>query len=106
MPKPIKFSNLLASLVLLPSVSPKPSKEKLNKLKFHSKNKSINTPNHSERKEGCLYVQASSGNVKEILKLKENFPQLLLKKIEDIYKTINRMRKPKLHINMTTEGLS
>jgi len=48
-------------------------------------------------------VQASTENVKNILKLKKNFPHLLLKKIEDIYKTINNIGKSKPYINMTTK---
>lgn len=47
-----------------------------------------------------------SGNIKDILKLKENFPYLSSKKIEDIYKTINETGKLKPHINMTTKGPS
>ena len=43
-------------------------------------------------------------NVKDILKLNENFPHLLLKKIEDIYKIINNTNKSKPHINITTKG--
>ena len=41
-------------------------------------------------------------NVKEILKIKENFSNIPLKKIEEIYKTINNSSKPKPRINMTT----
>ena len=52
-----------------------------------------------------MYMQALTKNVKDILKLKENFPYLLLKKIKDIYKMINNTDKPKPHINITTKGL-
>ena len=52
------------------------------------------------------YTQASSLNVKEILKIKENFPNLSLKKIEWVYKTINKTRKEKPCINMITKGSS
>ena len=45
-------------------------------------------------------MQALIENVKDILKLKENFSHFSSKKIEDIYKMIN---KPKLCINMTTK---
>ena len=62
--KLIKFSNLPP----LPSVPPKPSKEELNKLKFHNKNKSFS--NCSGRKEGYIYVQALTKNIFDILKLK------------------------------------
>ena len=42
---------------------------------------------------------------KNILKLKENFPNLLIKKLKYIYKTINNKGKPKLCINITIKGL-
>ena len=42
-------------------------------------------------------------NIKEILKIKENFPSLSTKKIEEIHKTINEPRKDKLKFNMTTK---
>jgi len=45
-------------------------------------------------------------NIKDILKIKENFPNLSLKKIEEIHKTINKSRKTKPHINITTKGPS
>jgi len=43
-------------------------------------------------------------NIKNILILKENFSNLLAKKIENIHNTINKINKPKPHINMTTKG--
>jgi len=39
-----------------------------------------------------LYAQALAPNVSEILKLKENFPNLLAKKIENIHRMINDKR--------------
>jgi len=51
-------------------------------------------------------MQTTEGSVKNILKLKENFPNLLMKKLEDIYKTINNKGKPKPHIHTTTKDLS
>ena len=101
--KPIEFLNVpnisspLPLLVLL-----RLSKEKLNKSKFHSKN--INKPqNQSDNNARYTYAQASSVN---ILKLKDNFPNLLNKKIENIHETINNTDKIKLHINMITKGPS
>jgi len=35
------------------------------------------------------YAQVSSSNIQDILKLKENFPKLSDKKIEEIQKTVN-----------------
>ena len=48
----------------------------------------------------------SSTNVKEILKIKESFPELSSKKIEEIHKSIDEPRKEKPRINMTTKGPS
>jgi len=45
-------------------------------------------------------------NVNKILKLKENFPKLLNKKIENIYKIINNSGKVKPRINITTKDPS
>ena len=42
-----------------------------------------------------------SKNVKKILKIKDNYSNLLSKKIKDIYNTINSIVKPKLHINIS-----
>lgn len=73
-PKPVELSSLLVFLVLLLPIPPKSSKEELNKSKFHSKNKSDNTLNCSKKKEGYIYIQVLSRNVKKILKLKKKFP--------------------------------
>jgi len=94
--KPVEFSNLPALVRPFLPVLPKPSKEEINKSKFHGKNKSKTSFNYS-------YAQASLGSIKEILKIKENFPQILSKKIEDIYKVINNPTQPKLYINIITK---
>jgi len=85
--KPVEFSNLSTLKVLDSSflILPRPIREKLNKLKFHRKNKGKNIPNQS-------YAQASSSNIKEILKIKDFFPQLSNKKVEEIHKTMNDTR--------------
>ena len=75
-----------------------------NKGKKPSNNNSFNKPfgpMHS-------YTQVSStSNVREILKLKENFPKLSDKKIKQIHKTVNNSNAPsKPYINMTTKGPS
>ena len=51
-------------------------------------------------------MQVSLDSIKEILKIKEKFSQLLNKKVKEIHKSINNSSKPKLHINMTTKGPS
>ena len=51
------------------------------------------------------YAQVANPKVTNILKLKEDFPNLLAKKIENIHKIINSIDKPKPHIKMTTKDL-
>jgi len=104
--KPIKFSNLLALSEHPLLVLPRLFKEELNKSKFHGKNKGNSSQNHFERKGEHSYAQASLGSIKEILKIKKNFSQVLFKKIKDIHKTINNLAKPKPYINMMTKSLS
>ena len=53
-----------------------------------------------------LYAQAASIKVTDILKLKENYPNLPAEKIENIHRIINDKGKSKPYINMTTKGLS
>jgi len=93
----VKFFNLSTSAPVKPSppALSRLSKEKINKSKFHRKNKGKTILQHS-------YIQASLDNIKEILKIKESFSQLLNKKVEEVYKTINNSSKSRLHINMTT----
>ena len=79
-------------------------KEILEKSKFFGKgNKSMKTDHTNSRK---LYVQATSSNITDILKLKENYPSFLAKKIEDIHRIINNMDKVKPYFNMIMKGLS
>ena len=74
-------------------------------MKYHGKTHQ-NPHKKSNRKEGYICAQTSSGSVKEILKIKDNFPNLLFKKIEDIYKVINGIGKLKPYIKMTTKNSS
>jgi len=53
-----------------------------------------------------LYAQAASIEVTDILKLKENYPNLPAEKVENIHRIINDKGKSKPCINMTTKGLS
>ena len=48
----------------------------------------------------------SFNSVKKILKLKDNFSNLLFKKIENIYRTINDIGKMKSYINIITKNFS
>ena len=51
-------------------------------------------------------MQVLFPNVKEILKIKKSFLNISLKKIEEIYKTINNSGKLKPSINMSTNESS
>lgn len=61
------------------------------------------TTNSNIRK---LYAQATGSNVLDILKLKDNFSNLLAKKIEGIQRIINNKDKVKPQLNMTMKGPS
>ena len=82
--------------MLSPPVLSRLSKEEINKSKFHGKNKEKTVFQYS-------YAQASLDNIKEILKIKESFFQLLNKKVKEVYKTINNSSNSRLCINMTTK---
>lgn len=51
------------------------------------------------------YTNVAGSNIKKILNLKENFPNLLVEKIEEIYKTVKNSGKSKLKICIMTKGL-
>jgi len=72
-----------------PPVLPRLFKEKMNKFEFYRKNKGKNIPKQS-------YIQASSSNIKKILKIKDSFSQLSNKKVKEIHKTINDSNRLKL----------
>ena len=57
---------------------------------------------------GKSYAQASktSVNTSEVLKIKETFPSLNAKKIDQVNNIVNGQNKPKPRIKMTTKGLS
>ena len=52
------------------------------------------------------YAQVVGPSISNILKLKDNFPNLLTKKIENIQRIIDNSNKTKYHIKMTTKGPS
>jgi len=64
---------------ILPSVLLRPSKKDLEKSKFYQK-KDIKLANNANNKDRCSYIQALFLNVKDILKIKENFLSLSLRK--------------------------
>jgi len=69
--------------------------------------KVLNTPQAKKNLEK-MYAQASKSisNTKEVLKIKNTFPSLQVKKMKNIQKIINGSSKSKLRINMTTKGPS
>ena len=95
-----RLKEKIVEIVKLPSLIPACLPKKvLEKSKFFRKGKkskmAINT---NARK---LYTQGTSSNISDILKLKENYPSLLVKRIEDIYRIISNMDKNKPCIKMT-----
>jgi len=102
--KPIKrveqLKNKQVEVVKLPSpILARLFKEILEKSKFFIK-KSNTVKKTAKPKTKQSYAQASAPNVSEILKLKENFPNLLAKKIKNIYRTIKDFGKTKPKISM------
>ena len=83
-----------------PPIPPRLSKKVLEKSKFYKKimNSSSTTPQTNQ-----LYAQASKSNIKNIIKIKENFLNLSAKKVEEIYKVFNKPKKKKPRLNMIIE---
>jgi len=99
-PKPVEFTNIPPPIFPHRVIDERGSKSK-------SANKSAKEkPTNLSPKLACTYAQALSANIRDILKLKENFPKLLDKKIKEIYKTVNNSNIAKPKINMTTKGPS
>ena len=76
---------------------------------FHPKKPSANNndkPNNNQM--GKSYMQASktSTSTSDVLKIKETFPALNAKKIDQVNNIVNGQSKPKPHIKMTTKGPS
>jgi len=100
-----KDTNKPASIErLLPSISTKTSKE-INEISKFFKTKKLSQANASL---GKLYTQASitDSNTENILIIKEAFPTLKAKNINNIQRMIKGNGKPKPCINITTKGLS
>ena len=94
----------MVEIVKLPSIPVHSPKEILEKSKFFRQGKKLaTTTNNNPRKS---YAQVTSSNILNIFKLKKNYPTLPLEKIKIIHKMIINMDKAKLHIRMTTKGLS
>ena len=87
------------------------SKKEINTIsKYFNLKKSIvnNSAYGTNVNSGKSYAQAlkTSASTSEVLKIKEMFPSLNAQKIDQVNNIINGPTNPKLHIRMTTKGLS
>ena len=79
---------------ILPPISPRPSKSILAKSKYFKKNQLLNKNNYSYIKSNNhLYTQASKGNIKDIIKIKNTFLKLSFNKIIKIHNITSRKHK-------------
>jgi len=62
---------------------------------------SSSTPSQGD----CLYAQASKSNVNDIIKIKDNFLNLLKKKVNKVYKMLNESKKNKPKFNIMMKSL-
>jgi len=101
----IQISKLaeVSHLLPLPPVPSRPSKNDLEKSKYHQKKILTQKFNNKGKKS---YAQVLVTNINEVLKINEYFSNLSTKKIEEIHKTINKLRKEKPFINIMTKGPS
>ena len=95
----------LASIQKLPPPIPAKSSKEVNEISKFFRPQRLNQPKLTLNKS---YTQAfsSKSNTEEILKIKEMFPTLKTKNIENIQRIVKEDAKPKPHIHMTTKGPS
>ena len=73
-----------------PSIILRPSKKFLEKLKFYKSKENQNVKNKGkqdkklEKTNGQSYAQVSLSNIKEIININDNFPNLSSKKIQEV----------------------
>ena len=103
----------LVTISKAPPLPPLPAKtkKKINVISkyFHPKKPSVNNNNKfSNNQVGKSYMQASKSltSTSDILKIKETFPALNVKKIDQVNNIIHGQSKPKPRIKMTTKGPS
>jgi len=97
--------------VLLPPPLLAKTKKEVNIISkyFHPKKSTDENSNQDKNNNsGKSYAQASKPSIKmsEVLKIKETFPSLNTKKIDQVNSIVNGQNKPKSRIKMTTKGLS
>jgi len=69
---------------------------------FKGKNNKINYKKNVQKEQS--YIQVLASNINKIMKIKNFFPKLLLKKIEKIHKIVNeKNEKSKPIINIITK---
>ena len=97
----------------VPPLPPLPAKTKkeINAISkyFHPKKPSVNNNDKPTNNQmGKSYVQASksSTSTSDVLKIKETFPTLNAKKIDQVNNIVYGQNKPKPRIKITTKGLS
>ena len=88
---------------LPPPILAHPSKKVLEKSKFFGKRKNTITKTKINTRQS--YAQVANLKVTNILKLKENYLNLSVKKIKSIHRIINDINKTKLYIKITTKEL-
>jgi len=72
---------------------------------FKEKNNKINYKKNVQKKQS--YIQVLASNINKIMKIKNSFPKLFLKKIKKIHKIVNeKNEKSKPTINIITKELS
>ena len=100
-----KTTDKLASVKKLsPPILAKFPKE-VNKISKYFKPSKLTQTNKTERKSYTQVFKPTTTTTKEVLKIKEAFPNLKANKIKNIQKIINNNSKPKLRLNMTTKSL-
>jgi len=89
---------------LLPPIPAKSPREINEILKFFKDNKTVILPTNKSKS----YTQASKQNMStaDVIKIKETFPSVGVKEINQINNIIKGPLKPKLHIQITTKGPS
>ena len=101
---PNKSKNKVAEITRLsPPILVHIFKEILKKSKFLGKRKKLIATAKTNVRQ--LYAQAVNLKITNILKLKEDYPNLPAKKIENIHRIVNNANKSKPHIKITTKGL-
>jgi len=73
----------------------------LAKFKFHKTNLFSNT---SFKPISQSYTQTFKKNIKNIVKIKENFLNLLAQKVKEVHKVLNNLKKNKSKLNITTKS--